>query len=185
MQRLDALLDPPGEREPLLGDSNQGNVTNMPYASGRKSIRQCFSFRESLKRDVAENGGLRECWQDQISQLFGAEFLDSLRRWTPANPVVLRVAKQLAFHADTYNLPLPSDLTCGPEVVADPQQHVEMVLKLIDEKTRHLSEIQQLRRSGGAEGGNTVDPTPRYLRAATRELQRAVDWYLHLLDSGL
>ena len=65
-----------------------------------------------------------------------------------------------------------------------------MVVKLIDERRRFLEELlihmEQNRSDGESrEAWQRSDFNPGFLAAANRELRRAVDWYLHLVEVGL
>jgi hypothetical protein len=63
-----------------------------------------------------------------------------------------------------------------------------MLLKLVDTSTSYLSAAKKIAEEGTLRARTAAansDFLPRYFQAATRDLQRAVDWLLHLKKEGL
>lgn len=74
-----------------------------------------------------------------------------------------------------------------PKVVPDPKLLWQMRVKLIDFAIEHLEAIDKImRKQGSREAPQTLaEFSPRYFADASRDLQRAVDWYLKLKARGL
>ena len=63
-----------------------------------------------------------------------------------------------------------------------------MLLKLVDISASYLGAAKKIATEGTLRANATAanaDFAPRYLQAATRDLQPAVDWLLHLNAEGL
>jgi len=65
--------------------------------------------------------------------------------------------------------------------MADPGQKLQMLVKLVDLQAQHLSDLQQINSEAShMRETATNEFAPRYFATASRDLQRAVDWYLYL-----
>ena len=74
----------------------------------------------------------------------------------------------------------------GVKIIADPKLKLQMLVKLVDLQAQHLSTLQQI--SLEASHMRETAPNefaPRYFAGASRDLQRAVDWYLYLRSKDL
>jgi hypothetical protein len=74
-----------------------------------------------------------------------------------------------------------------PRVVPDPKLLWQMQVKLIDVEIEHLEFIDKIMRKQGWRGTpqTLAEFSPRYFAEASRDLQRAVDWYRKLEIEGL
>jgi hypothetical protein len=102
------------------------------------------------------------------------------------SPSAIHLATHLAMHNETFPKipPSPPLRREVPRVVADPKLKWEMVGKIIDLKIQSLNELSvagSLRQVMSPQ----VEFCPRQYAAASRELKRAVERYLALLESGL
>ena len=86
-----------------------------------------------------------------------------------------------------FHKPLPPQTQVDPEVIIDPQQSLQALLKLIDVKKEFLTELRQINSRGREEGTQVSagDSPPRHFAYATRALHRAVTWYQHLVTNKL
>lgn len=77
----------------------------------------------------------------------------------------------------------PSDRN---DVLVDPSQQWQMLVKLVDMQLQHL---RDLLRSGindpELDTQVLTDFVPRYFTTASRDLQKSVDWFLYLKSQGL
>jgi hypothetical protein len=72
------------------------------------------------------------------------------------------------------------------KIIADPKQKLQMLVKLIDLQAQHLLNLQA--SNSDASHMRETAPNefaPRYFASASRDLQRAVDWYLYLRSKDL
>jgi len=137
-----------------------------------------------LRDDISENGPLHlESWKDQIIKAFGLGFYDALCEWKDMNIDSMYLAEHLQKHAETFKAPLPASARPpeGVEIIADPKQKLQMLIKLVDLQAQHLADLQHI--SSVAFQTRESAPNefaPRYFATGSRDLQRAVDWYLYL-----
>lgn len=73
-----------------------------------------------------------------------------------------------------------------PRVVPDPKLQQQMVVKIVDAQIEHLETLVQTRRQDFRETPQALaEFSPRYFADASRDLERAVDWFLKLKEKGL
>lgn len=77
--------------------------------------------------------------------------------------------------------------SAAPKVVPDPKWLWQMQVKLIDAEIEHLEVIDKRIRKQGSKGAprTRAEFSPRFFAEASRDLQRAVDWYRKLEEEGL
>ena len=154
------------------------------YGASRQDLKNGIRVLQTLRDDVSRNGLLhKESWKDDIIKAFGGGFYDALTEWKGMSVDAILLADHLVRHADTFKKPLPA-FSKPPE--ADPKQKLQMLVKLIDMKAQHLQDLQQI--SSEASHMRETAPNefaPRYFASASRDLQRAVDWYLYLRSKDL
>jgi hypothetical protein len=157
------------------------------FGSGRHDLNVAMRILAQLRDDIRQCGTVRPCWKDHITACFGAEFYKTLTEWAPMNASALQFASVLTHHSKTFNAPLPAG-DSGNVYVRDPEQQQQMLLKLVDTSTSYLSAAKKIAEEGTLRARTAAansDSLPRYFQAATRDLQRAVDWLLHLKEKGL
>ena len=151
---------------------------------------KAFGTEYASSRNCAMQNGLlhEESWKDEIIKAFGVGFYDALTEWKPMNVNAMYVAESLQKHAENLKMPLPASSKPpeGVEIIADPRQKLQMLVKLTDLQAQHLSDLQQI--TSEASHMRETAPNefaPRYFATASRDLQRAVDWYLYLRSKDL
>jgi hypothetical protein len=157
------------------------------FGSGRADLNAGIRLLAQLRDDIRQQGTVRRCWEDPITACFGADFYKTLTEWSPMNASALQLANHLISHSQALNMPLPVE-KAGVVFVPDPQQQQEMLLKLVDTSASYLGAAKKTAEEGTLIANATAanaDFAPSYFRAATRDLQRAVDWLLHLKAEGL
>ena len=93
-------------------------------------------------------------------------------------------------HAERFNLPLPdADLLRDRELV-DPSLSLQMAVKLIDLKQHDLESLARISSlvadgTGQEHHATVLDIATRYYTTATRDLERAVNWYQYLKEQHL
>jgi hypothetical protein len=104
----------------------------------------------------------------------------------------IRLADMLLTHAELYNSPLPPDMAKAAEdkrVIVDPNLSWQLAVKLLDEKIQHFRDLAHAGEIAyGADlpqSPPVVDFAPRYFTTASRDLERAVNWYLELKELKL
>ena len=204
MRRLNALLSTTQNQESGTDDSEAMPELKKWYGSGRQALNDGFRFLRRLKEDVERNGCVREPWKDGIIRGFGIELWELFAIWKPMSIDALQLAYHFDEHRkkygpfpDTINSKeavepketVPADHSTPKQVVPDPEQSLQMTLKLIELQAQHL---QDLRRAidGGifdtpVTSSGPVDFAPRYYTTATRDFHRAVEWYRGLKKNKL
>ena len=148
------------------------------YCANRGNLQAAIRFLAQLREDVAHNGRVREFFKDDLVAHFGSYFYDQLAEWLPVNIDLLGFTTQMYNHSKTYNLPLPDKIQTA---VPDIRARLEMVLKLIDQQTCHLQDLEKsyAQRNAMARHGAS-DSSSRHFSSATRDLHNAVNWFSDL-----
>jgi hypothetical protein len=159
------------------------------YAASYGDLRNGIRILKELREDISENGPLHlERWKDQIIKAFGLGFYDALCEWKDMNIDAMYQAEHLQKQAATFKAPLPSSSRPpeGVEIIADPKQKLQMLVKLVDLQAQHLSDLQRISSANFLTRESAPNEfAPRYFATASRDLQRAVDWYLYLKSNDL
>jgi len=190
MFRVQSLSKPACRSESESGDTDDKALTRW-YATDRQALREGRGFLFRLQQEIQENGGLHlEDWKEQIVTGFGDAFYEMLQKWAPMNIFSFRMAEMMVNHSETYRVPLPEEEDLRKsKVFPDPELSWQMALKLIELQLEHLHSLtrsyDQRRASAEANAGGLADFAPRYYTTATRDLHRAVDWFLTLRGKGL
>jgi len=148
------------------------------YRSNRLNLRAGIRFLARLRDDVRTHGRVREFFTEELVHGFGTDFYDLLNTWLPVNVDAIAFTDQMLHHEENYKIPLPDKI---PRVVVDIRTHLQMVTKLIEQQARHLEDLDQTfeHRNATSRAGPT-DFAPRYFSSASRDLHRAIDWFVHL-----
>jgi hypothetical protein len=161
------------------------------YLAGKQGLRTGMQILEGVKQEFLTLGRIDEKSYILLDETFGPRLRQLLTEWLPPNPDATLLAHHLTEHAKTFNKPLPplgSDKD-GPEVILDPNQSVDMVIKLLEMQGLMLSDLcssSEQRVSEFARTQNdTVDFAPRYFSAACRDLHRAIDRFMDLKKNKL
>jgi hypothetical protein len=95
----------------------------------------------------------------------------------------------LVMHSEKFNLPLPPVAGYVNTAPIDERARWNMMVKVVDLKLQEVNEFYRFlgQSVGEAESPHSValDVVNRYVTSTGRELERAVDWYWHLLEKGL
>ena len=148
------------------------------YRSNRLNLRAGIRFLARLRDDVRTHGRVREFFTEELVHGFGTDFYDLLNTWLPVNVDAIAFTDQMLHHEENYKIPLPDKI---PRVVVDIRTHLQMVTKLLEQQARHLEDLDQTfeHRNATSRAGPT-DFAPRYFSSASRDLHRAIDWFVHL-----
>jgi hypothetical protein len=159
------------------------------YGASYGDLRNGLRILKELREDISENGPLHlERWKDQIIKAFGLGFYDSISEWKDMSISSVQVAEFIQKHEETFNMPLPASSRPpeGVKTIADPKQKLQMLLKLVDLEAQHLSDLQRISSASSLTRESAPNEfAPRYFATASRDLQRAVDWYLYLRSNSL
>ena len=170
-----------------------GQVSDAPlsrwYGSDRQSIRAGIKALDYARSEYISLGYFHEDTKEFLSRGFGPGFVETLTQWRPMDKDAALLANMMVAHARNFGDDIyPEGLQPPPTTVLDPQQALHMVGKLLDERRCFLVEILRMRdefASDAEREERLIDFNPTFLVTATRELRRAVDWFLYLKEAGL
>jgi len=191
-RRLRILLDTPQDRE-IKPEDAQDPARMRWYAASRQDLGNAIRVLNDVRLEFEHLGLIPEERKENLDGLFGFGCYDSLTKWPSMNKQTILLAIHMAEHAKNFGKgegpPYPDEKELAKTVV-DPSQSLQMVKKLIDEKLQHLHDLrrswdQRASESVAAQAASPVDFAPRYFTTATRDLQRAVEWYMSLKKSRL
>ena len=189
-RRLRILLEATQDREAQPEDAPDPARLRW-YAASRQDLRGAIRILDDVRQEFERLGRISEERKENLDTLFGFGFYESLTRWLSMSKETILVAVHFAEHAKIFGKgPFCPDAEELTKTVVDPSQSFQMVTKLIDEKLQHLHDLnrswdQRAAESAAAQAASPVDFAPRYFTTATRDLQRAVEWYLSLKENKL
>jgi hypothetical protein len=173
-----ACLEVEENEQPQSDVSMESGLPTRWYGTSTKDFRQAMAYLSSLLQEVEANGLLHAG--------------DSLIDWEPINVAAIQMAKGLIGHATNFNMPLPGSLTGEVENnhTSDSGFNSQMVVKIIKLKQQHVADFLRIRGSEGDgrdqdQSAIRLDLVSRYVNTATRELERAINWYVELKTQGL
>lgn len=178
--------------DPQNGEGSEpkkGVTLSERVGTSNESLRSGIRFLRNLRADVAENGLIHlerdgPC-RDSVIKGLGQEFYDSLVEWKEFSVPAIQLVAHLDAHRRNFP-PGPSDPLNpgGTTVVPDPKLKWQMVVKLIDLHTQQLRDLLAANASRQLAKAQ-AEVCPRYFATASRDLHRAVDWYLYLREMKL
>jgi hypothetical protein len=190
--RIEALavaLQRSSKQEPKVDAARGGDTFRMEqwYAADYRSLQDGLRFLRALRADVADNGLLHleqeGSLKESLIKGFGSNFYKRLIEWKGMSTTAILSAEHLARMQEKFNLPttnLPS-IPETPKVIADPRLLWQMVVKLVDVEIEHLEILVRTRGQDFRETPLALaESSPRYYADASRDLHRAVDWFLKL-----
>ena len=167
------------------------------YGSDHRSLQNGLGFLRDLRAEVTHNGLLHVAedgpWKELILKGFGPGFYERLMEWKGMSIDSILLAESIVQKAEDFKIN-SSDFDIPPrdpkqpetKVVPDPRLQLQMIEKLVDVEIEHL---QALVRTRGQDFRQTprvlAELSPRYCVDASRDLERAVDWFLKLKEKGL
>jgi hypothetical protein len=171
-------------------------VVEQWYGCSRSDTKAGIRGLEFAKAEFEGHGDFREETQKFLLKGFGSHFVSILEDWKPPmRKDAILLANHLVYHRETFgDVPNGDVKSSGPpeetaEVVIDPMQGRHMVCKLLEERRNFLKELllvnDHYTLSAKADAALISDFNPRFLAAANRELQRALDWYFYLKAKSL
>src|SRR5262249_352088 len=158
------------------------------YGAGRQELRNGIRFLSRVRNGSVGLGRIPEDLHESFIKGFGPTFYELLVSWTPASLDAILLAHQTVEQAKLFGWsPFPEGER-PKDVIQDPFQSQQMVLKLIDQELMHLEALARSfdqRRNFTNAYQSVTEFAPRYFTTATRDLHRAVDWYTHLKEQKL
>ena len=185
MRQISALVeDTDGRSQDVQSTSSRDEAVVWGwYGANRLNLNAGLRFLATLRAAVAQNGGVPDYLKEQLISFFGNELYEQLTEYIPVNIDFILITERNMRHADLYKLPLPELNDNGPKVVPDIRERLNMALKLIDQQTRHLVDLEKnydRRNEATARAGSTMDFSPGFFTSTTRDFHRAIDAFLRL-----
>jgi hypothetical protein len=183
-QRLDTFLK--ASSAEVTAPEGQGLPEMLRwYGASQQELSTGIRFLDHLAADIQQHGRVGDQWKQQIIDCFGQQFLADLSQWSCSTDLeTLKLARTLRAHAENLNMPLAEDTAenGGAMAVKDPNQCLEMMLKLISVQRQALQSAKRMIEDGlfRSVQSQATEFNPRYFTAAMRDLHRAVDWLVYL-----
>jgi hypothetical protein len=164
---------------------------NLYYAD-RTARKAALSLLSRMRSVIEESGFLHaEDLKTEIVRVFGEEYFFLLTRWAHMSPSAIKMAMAIDKHKQMFGSTSPAAVESKhDDVVLDPLVSLQMAVKLIQLTQQHVESL--LRMDGlHADGAgherdvSAVELATRYYTTATRELERAVNWYRYLKEHRL
>lgn len=156
------------------------------YLASPQDLRYGRQIIQEMFDDVSQNGLAHiETWKDKLSKPFPGLY-ELVTEWQGMSIDAIMVAENLVAHSRLYKRPLPSLPPEATRIAADPKQKQQMVVKLVGLQLRHLSDLLFVSSQASPMRETAANEfAPRYFANSSRDLQRAVEWYLHLRANNL
>jgi hypothetical protein len=192
-KRLKETIDQAEEKEdPGQKETPAGHILPTKwYGESLADLRIARGLLAWLREDVKANGWIhREEWKSEVVPAFGEKFFSMLTDWVPSEIDSILMAEMSTAHADKFGSSLsPTDLETSRTIV-DRRLSWRFGVKLIDLMQEHLEDLARISRlvdanSGQERGTSALELANRYSTSATREVERAVEWYRTLKGQGL
>ena len=165
------------------------------YGQDYRSLHRALRSLQNLREDVAENGPLHlttdERLKESIIKGFGSDFYGRLFEWKEMSVDEILMVEHITRHRKIFgSMDKSGTLQKNPpndtKVVVDPKLKWQMVVKLVEVEIEHLTVISRIKGRDLAETPLALaEFSPRYYAAATRDLERVVDWFLKVKALGL
>ena len=196
MGRVRKLLGEFTAQQVQRGSENQVVATEW-YLAGKQALREGMKLIQEVRAEYERRGQIDPKWNVSLEKAFGPQFRQLLTEWPPYDTEATMFAQMLIRHAKDF--PITESLMeqpateakkeTTPEVILDPEQNRRMVLKLLQQQEDVLLDLYRSLERRASDVGRTqndpVDFTPRYFTTASRDLHRAVDWFLSLKEKNL
>jgi hypothetical protein len=177
----------PGQREAPADNM----LPRQWYGASPADLRTGTQLLSQLRDDVEANGWIHaEEWKSRVIQAFGENFFSTLTEWIPSNIDSILMAEMVTAHAERYNSPLPQANSETGRTIVDPRLSWRFGIKLIDQMKGHLEDLARISKlavavnSGQERRTSALELANRYSTSATREVERAVEWYRILKKQG-
>jgi hypothetical protein len=190
MENRTAALQLSSKIEPKVQAVGGGDTILLEewYGADYRSLQDGLRFLRQLRADVAEHG-LFHLEQDgplkgSLIKGFGLNFYNRLIEWKGMNVEAIRLAQHLVAQNEAYGM--ESSVFETSKVVPDPRLQWQMVIKLLEVQIEHLETLDRVRGKDFSETSMFMaESSPRYYADASRDLERAVDWFQKLTDNNL
>ena len=192
-KRMKETIDQAEEKEdPGQKETPAGHILPTKWYGTRPAdLRDAIRLLKEVREDVSENGWIHaEQWKRPVTIAFGDRFFFMLAEWTPSSIDEISLAQKFAAQAKGSASPLPEKSPGVMGVIVDPKLSWQFGLKLIDLMQEHLEDLARISNladanSGQERGTSALELANRYSTSATREVERAVEWYRTLKEQGL
>jgi hypothetical protein len=188
-RRVGILLKSSEDRE--LEPKETEDLARMRwYAASRQDLRGARRFLDGIRQEFEQLGLIPEKRKEELDKIFGIGFYESSTKWQSIHKDTILAAHHMEEMAKIFPEDHPSGDNQPTKVVVDPSQSLQMVSKLIEEKLQHLHDLnrsweQRGSEAVGAANASPVDFAPRYFTTASRDLHRAVEWFVYLRKNKL
>jgi len=183
------------EAEMEKAGGNEANRMEQWYATDYRSLQEGLRFLKNLRADVAQNGLLHLVQdgplKESVIKSFGLAFYDRLIEWKGLSIDAILLASHLVEHTKRFKVGTVPDIKRRdplqfetPRVVVDPQMQLQMAVKLVESEIEHLEILSRRGQDLSETPLVLAELSPRYFAAASRDLERAVDWFRKLRDDG-
>lgn len=186
-RRLESLSTKPEELSSDQTDSAPNANAVRWCGASREDLRAGLRLLQILRSDVAENGGLHlDDWKEVLVKNFGPDFYTTLEQWAPMSVDAIRLAQCIVAKEKRFNLePALEPPASGVKIVVDESQKLQMLVKLVDLETQFLLALRVTSVQTAQNREVLTDFFPRHFPSVSRDLERAVDWFLFLKSNSI
>jgi len=168
----------------------EGGVARW-YGASRSDMRAGIRGVDQIIKEFSETRLLSKKAKEWLSTTFGPDFVVMCDKWTPLNPSVIAAAKFLVSQDEIFKGRLGETIADrmkreppGPEIVVDPQQGQEMVLKLLELRRDVMKELLTIEGNFSQEEKEvrSVEINFRFLADSAREVRNSLQWYFYVRE---
>lgn len=179
------------------------------YGLNARAMRAALHMIDIIIPEVRDGGQIPEVYVQDVKQAFGLEFYETLTEWDTAELDHLWLIQNMIEKSKQFDLdykrvmeeakreteegqskkrkPVPQSDDIPVKIVKDPLERAHMVIKLLQQKKEQLLEMQHVLKyvDGSVAGQQISEPPCRYVGWAFRQLEKALESYLRLVEAGL
>ena len=162
------------------------------YYADRAARKVALNLLSRIRSVVEESGFLHaEDLKPKIVRVFGEEYFFLLTRWAHLSPSTIKMALAIDEHKQKFGSTSPAAVESRhDDVVVDPLLSLQMAVKLIQLTQEHVESLLRMDGLHADSAGQerhvpAVELATRYYTGATRELERAVNWYRYLKENRM
>jgi len=184
-----------------LQETNAGNAGNSLaappsaptivewYARDLNALHAANRLLQQVKNELTTVGILTEPNQDALAKAFGPEFANAIKEWQSADAITLQMVHHFEGKAEVFGEEYPKKGDVDPTVkyVADPEQQLQMQIKLLDFQLAHLVDARHIIEGGVQDAAkqSAAEPAYRYVTAAFKELTQATEFYDRVVQGDM
>jgi len=157
------------------------------YGANKIAARRAQELAQRAKEEIRNEGRVNPVTEEDLTRAFGPEFVSTLVNWNTSEFTAMQMIRSWRRKHELYDTPLPEADTTVPSVTGDPQERLDMQLKLLQQQADFLVDVRAiLAKSEERQRINqTQEPGYRQVTATLKAFMAAVAFYDRIREFGM